>query len=327
MNMENIGKVTSYTSANALPIKIFTDKELMKLLLEEGKIFPAHLQLVPTNRCNLKCSYCSFDERTLKQELSPKELDKIIETAYKLGTKGVTLTGGGEPMLHNYMNELLENINAHGMKAGLVSNGKDLSRFRPENINLLTWYRISFDTERKWDKKFQDGLDKIVAENKSCDLAFSYVVSKKMDGQDLRTLVKYANDNNFSHVRIVENIFDPGVMNMDQVKDFLKDMDTSKVVYQGKKEWTHGVKDCYISLMKPFIAADGYIYPCCGITYALGDEKREPLGMRMGHFTEWEKIVEKQQNFDGSACIKCFYPEYNAVLKALKSDIHHKEFI
>lgn len=327
MNMENIGKVTSYTSANALPIKIFTDKELMRLLLEEGRIYPAHLQLVPTNRCNLRCSYCSFDERDKRTELKPKDIDTILETAHELGTKGLTLTGGGEPLLHPYINETIQYANNLGMKVGLVSNGKDLSKLVPRNINLLTWYRISFDTERKLDEKFLKGLDRIVAENQYCDLAFSYVVSGKTDGKDLRQLVQYANENNFSHVRIVENIFDPGVTSMDEVKGLLEGVNTDLVVFQGKKEWTHGVKDCYISLMKPFIAADGFVYPCCGITYAFGDEKREPLGMRMGHYSEWKEIVAKQQNFDGSNCMKCFYPEYNATLKALKSDIKHKEFI
>jgi MoaA/NifB/PqqE/SkfB family radical SAM enzyme len=328
MNMENISKVTSYTSANALPVKVFTDKELLHSMMDEKKIIPVHVQLVPTNRCNLACKYCSFKESDRTQQLSKEDLDGIVDMCKSLGTKGITITGGGEPLLHPQINELIENIYSKGMKVGLVSNGKQLDKLKPENINLLTWYRISFDTNRKLDDTFINNLDRVTAVNKSCDMAFSYVVSSKTDGQDLRRLVEYANTHNFSHVRVVEDIFNPGISSMEEVRELLKGINTDLVVFQGKKEHVRGEKDCLISLVKPFIAADGYIYPCCGITYAHNDElKVEPKSMRMGHWSELTDIVNNQKNFNGLGCDKCYYPEYNIVLKAIGGDIKHKEFI
>lgn len=328
MNMKNIEKVTSYTSANALPIKIFKHPDLMQSMLEQKKIIPIHVQLVPTNRCNLACKYCSFKESDRTLELSKDDLEGIVDMCKELGTKGITITGGGEPLLHPYINELIRSIHNKGMKIGLVSNGKQLDRLEPENINLLTWYRISFDTNRKLDDTFIQNLDRIVEANKTCDLAFSYVVSSKTDGKDLKRLVEYANTHKFSHVRVVEDIFNPGISSMREIKELLGDTNTDLVVFQGKKEHVRGERDCLISLVKPFIGADGYIYPCCGITYAHNDEqKREPASMRMGHWKDLPSIINEQKNYNGTLCDKCYYPEYNAVLKAVKGDIKHEEFI
>jgi hypothetical protein len=328
MNMENIGKVTSYTSANALPIKIFKDKELMRSMIEDKKIIPTHVQLVPTNRCNQNCTYCSFKGSDKHLELSKKELGDIVDTVARLGTKAITVTGGGEPLIHPDINWLIPYIRSKGMKVGLVSNGKQLDLLNPDNINYLTWYRISFDTNRKLDDTFISNLDKVVSHNSGCDLAFSYVITKKTNWSDLRRLINYTNDNGFSHLRIVEDIFNPGIMSIDELKDATKDLDTSKVIYQGKKEFTNGDKDCWISLIKPFIGADGYVYPCCGITYAHKDEQGvEPKSMRMGHWSQLADIISNQQNFKGSGCDKCYYPEYNAILSVLRNDIKHEEFI
>lgn len=328
MNVENIGKVTSYTSANALPIKLFADDEVAHSIIVNKHIKPFHVQLVPTNRCNLKCEYCSFKECERSTELNKSELEEIVGICSLLDTKAITLTGGGEPLLHPDINWLIEHIYVNNMKVGLVSNGKDLQRLDPENINLLTWYRISFDTNRTVDERFMNNLDRVVQANKKCDMAFSYVVTKKTAGMDLRKLVQYSNDNNFTHFRIVEDIFNPGVTTMDEMRGLLEGIDTSRVVFQGKKEHVKGCKDCLISLVKPFIAADGYVYPCCGITYAHNEErKKEPKSMRMGHYKDLPQIIEGQHNYNGSDCDVCYYPEYNITLKAMTGDVKHKEFI
>ena len=51
-----------------------------------------------------------------------------------------------------------------------------------------------------------------------------------------------------------------------------------------------------------------------------------PADMRMGHMTEIADIWKNQQRFDGSRCSRCYYGEYNVVLGALQSPIHHMRF-
>ena len=68
--------------------------------------------------------------------------------------------------------------------------------------------------------------------------------------------------------------------------------------------FTTGVKDCFISKLKPIIHADGYLYPCCGIQYASGDPQEQrhfPPSFRMGHWRDFHKIGV----FDGPGGKKC----------------------
>ena len=164
------------------------------------------------------------------------------------------------------------------------------------------------------------------------DLAFSYVVTNPTNIDNLKKVINWANDRDYTHVRLVNDIYDPSPTRMEGVKGFLKagEMDDSKIIYQPRSEFTKGVEDCGISLLKPVIAADGYVYPCCGVQYALpkGDQQRcFPESMRMGHYKDLEEIIEKQIPFDGSVCEKCYYDNYNTVLRAMKSEVDHKEFV
>jgi len=53
-----MNKKDSYTAADAFPIKV-----LKNSILQNGKIKPFHIQLYPTNVCNLNCSFCSCANR------------------------------------------------------------------------------------------------------------------------------------------------------------------------------------------------------------------------------------------------------------------------
>src|SRR3990170_2356350 len=46
--------------------------------LREGRGEPHSLQVSPTNRCNLRCVFCSVDERDLKLEWNVDELAEAI---------------------------------------------------------------------------------------------------------------------------------------------------------------------------------------------------------------------------------------------------------
>ena len=51
-----IDKKDSYTAADNLPIKLIRDETVRKGI-EQGKILPIHPQVIPTNKCNMKCSF------------------------------------------------------------------------------------------------------------------------------------------------------------------------------------------------------------------------------------------------------------------------------
>jgi len=318
----------SFTAANEFPYKIFRDLGLLVSIFDGEKILPRHVQLSPTNKCNLKCSFCSCQSRDQKQEWTFDDVQKITKILKEVWTKGVTITGGGEPFLFKHIDELIISLRNIGVSVGIVSNGTI-----PCNeliIPLITWIRFSFSDDRVIDNKFLDNIRKWIG--KGVDLAFSYVVTADVNFSNIKQIVEFANNNKFTHIRLVSDILDPQTSkNILNVKDFLRrdcDIDDSLVIYQPRGSYTKGIQRCLISLLKPMIYSDGHIYPCCGVQYALIDDtKRMPERMRMGYYTKLPQIIEKQKCFDGSICNVCYYEKYNVVLDSLLEKMKHLDFI
>jgi MoaA/NifB/PqqE/SkfB family radical SAM enzyme len=70
--------LNSFVSANAFPHKILRDIPLLTSIIEKKKILPRHVQLSPTNKCNLNCIFCSCKLRDLSQEWSYDDILQIL---------------------------------------------------------------------------------------------------------------------------------------------------------------------------------------------------------------------------------------------------------
>ena len=70
--------------------------------------FPAFLMLSITNRCNLKCKGCWVEQTRPVQQLSLSQMQGIVNTAQKYGSRFFGLLGG-EPLFHPDVLTLLKN--------------------------------------------------------------------------------------------------------------------------------------------------------------------------------------------------------------------------
>lgn len=331
----------SYGAANTFPAKVIANKRLIDKILNEHRIPMFHAQLNPTNQCNFNCSFCSCSARDRGQMLSLEQISGLLRTLSDCGCCSATITGGGEPLMHPAINSIIEKTRACGIEVGLVSNGTLLPRLNADTLSKITWIRIS--SSDSLDKQLHhlgvtvdDWLEKIrehvlLSEGK-VDWAFSHVVSKEPNFRLIAKLVNFASRNNFTHARLVNDIHIANdlVEEMLSVKSHLRKMkiDDSSVNYQDRSTWTRGAEQCYISLLKPLIGADGFVYPCCGTQYALDNPARNyESSMRMGFWTDLHQIHEKQLHFDGSSCAKCYYDNYNWALKTLLSELDHLSFV
>lgn len=316
---------SSFTSASTLPIKILTSPEIIHDTVSHN-IRPIHVQLNPTNKCNLNCSYCSCKNRN-DSILSISEACDIIDKFKHLGTKAVTITGGGEPLSYPHLRELIHYIKKNEMVVGLTTNGLLFNSIDKDLLNMITWCRISVSDEQILKESI---IDQVL--NDITDFAFSYVLNK--DDTNYTNLIKcinYANHNKFTHIRIVEDIL--GEMNkIEQVKMFLQEMqvDDSLVIYQGRKTYTKGHNRCLVSLLKPNIDADGQMLPCCGVQYAKKEKTYDfDHSMVMNLDESIEDIYHNQRYFYGSQCDVCYYTDYNNILNILwdSDKLQHKHFV
>ena len=158
------------------------------------------------------------------------------------------------------------------------------------------------------------------------DWAFSHVVTSRPDYAGIRKLVEFANDWKFTHVRLVANLLDPNNTNLERVKQYLSGMD-QQVIYQSRIDSVES-KSCAIGYIKPMIGPDFKMYLCCGVEYALENPTKDlPPQLCMGSAFNLAEIYGEDKKLYHVNCKKCYYEQYNAVLRPLLEGINHPEFL
>lgn len=332
----------SFSSANTFPAKILYHDRLLRSAKYEHKIPVIHVQLNPTNKCNFDCAFCSCSARDKSLELPFEEIDAIMTKARKSGCESVTITGGGEPLMYSEYDKLMRLLEDLEIEVGLVCNGFLLNRLKSRNSKNIIWCRISSSDDLpsqllrlgKTTDYWFNVIDHACAKNPNIDWAFSHVLShRRFEGEEfyfVSRLIDFANNHGFTHLRIVNDILKP-VHNMIDLQHYVRNVakvDDSIVIYQPRTRWDPGQNPCFLSILKPLVGADGFVYPCCGVQYALTQPSLDyEKTMRMGKATDLDTLFEKQAFFNGSCCVKCYYSNYNWALGTLLENVKHEKFI
>jgi MoaA/NifB/PqqE/SkfB family radical SAM enzyme len=88
------------------------------------------LVLEMTTRCNLRCKHCLRDWERPPTDLSRPLLEKILEQAWRIGFRSVSLTGG-EVTLHPDFADIVRMVCARGFKFAWMCNGTIFPKFVP----------------------------------------------------------------------------------------------------------------------------------------------------------------------------------------------------
>ena len=111
-----------------------------------------------TNNCNLKCSFCLPNSR-LKKYLSISEY-QIILNKIKDYTKYLYLHIAGEPLLHPFINELID-IGSKNFFINITTNGYLIKRIiNNHHIRQINISLHSFNL--KYNKTLEEYLDDII---------------------------------------------------------------------------------------------------------------------------------------------------------------------
>lgn len=319
---------SSYSAADNIPVKLIKNYELMHSMMTDRIILPVHVQFIITNRCNLKCPFCSYANDDRKTEMSLKDARKLIRIMKDLGTRSVTITGGGEPLLHPHFSEILTAFYEADIEVGLVTHGLEL---KPDTLPLkkMTWCRISNADHRSLTGSYLKRLSETVEAIPEVDWAFSHVVSPEPNYDEIQRVIEFANVHEFTHVRLVADLLDYENVDLGPVEKEMKErVDDSLVIYQGRNSPTKG-GNCYICYLKPIIGADCKVYSCCGAPYALKNpSKYMPPELCLGSAFDLDKIIKNSSKpFDGSICYRCYYENYNKILEAILAKTDHMNFV
>ncbi len=131
--------------------------------LQRGEVPPPiTVELDLTNTCNLACPYCTNAEYKAArgESLDLATAARVLTELAELGTKAVTFTGGGEPLCHSGVEQLLCLAHDLGLDVALITNGVRLDAIDLEDLVWrLRWVRVSLDAHDPETYRLSKGRD------------------------------------------------------------------------------------------------------------------------------------------------------------------------
>jgi len=175
-----------------------------------------YLRISVTDRCNLRCFYCSVESvphLPRREILSYEEIQRVVQAAAGLGIKSIRLTGG-EPLIRPNLSQLVKMLSQiEGIDdISLTSNGTLLGKYAVElKEKGLKRVNVSLDT-LKADKfryitgsnQLEEVLDGIEAARQAGlnPVKINMVVLKGINDNELLDLARMSLDG--WHVRFIE---------------------------------------------------------------------------------------------------------------------------
>jgi MoaA/NifB/PqqE/SkfB family radical SAM enzyme len=313
MNKEN-----QFTSTG---IKLLHHPNVIQKLQIAKLATPVSVQIAPTSRCNLKCSFCSNVNRNRHEDLSDKRVRKIIEDCYSLGTKTVEWTGGGDPTQYEWINDVVWYASSFNcFKQGMISNGiavKD--NIEQRILDRLTWLRISMNC--------LDYVDSVDLPEFKGTLGFSYVMNSNTTQEVIGRLHELVLKYSPKYVRIVPNC---------QVSDEEQELNNilySKTIAEWGEPYFYQAKvfqkpkNCYWGYFKPFFLHDGYVYRCSSVVLNDNADRHFHSRFRWCRIEEWAYMYQKIEPFNPEWCDHCVFCNQNNIVDDLLHPNGMEDFI
>jgi MoaA/NifB/PqqE/SkfB family radical SAM enzyme len=274
-------------------------------------------------------------------ELDLDQCKQVIDTYRLLGTKSFEVTGGGDPLMHKDLLQILDHLGSSDI--GLITNGLKIPQFDPWSFKNLTWMRISLSGLE------QDRLEDYLAIDPAwlpnyvgCSLLIKAPWGDAETAgllhllDDARTVADHLGA---KYVRLVPDCFDTSEIEWLQgisvghtrIEPYRADDYAIIERLRGLPDFFMQTKPytvppvCYWRYIKPFVNADGWVYQCS--TCALFEE-RFPEGWRAARIGFIDNIYEGDvTSFDTSGCKLCFYSGQNQLVHELMREVIHREFV
>ena len=125
-----------------------------------------------TNICNLKCSFCSKSNRTLK-EMTIDEFEEILKKINNY-TDYIYLHVKGEPLIHSNLDKIIEITNKYNKKVCITTNGV----FLKNKLDILKKYNniyqinISLHSENNKENYLEDIFYSV--DNLDCYISYRF---------------------------------------------------------------------------------------------------------------------------------------------------------
>ena len=191
-------------------LKIFSFPEKIASFRDDIITAPIYVRIKPINICQHACRFCTYsDGSTRKKDRPDLHLQSGMHTAMNerdtmptekalelmddlgaIGTKAITFSGGGEPLLHKDIAVIMGRAIEAGLDLSMITNGQSLSGLRAELLGQAKWVRVSMDytsseqmvASRNVPESWFDGvitnLEQFAkTKTQSCDLGVNFIIT------------------------------------------------------------------------------------------------------------------------------------------------------
>tara|TARA_Y100000310_G_scaffold323579_1_gene384187 strand:- start:9531 stop:10679 length:1149 start_codon:yes stop_codon:yes gene_type:complete len=146
--------------------KVLLHLPVLAQYLQTGDVDgPVFMEINPTNRCNLRCSWCISENSRGTEELEIGALERFFEDFAEMGGKALTFSGGGEPTFYREFVKAVKSAKATGVDLGIMTDGIYKKEYNDVMGESMQWARFSLDTLDRDNYKFhkkRDGVPEVL---------------------------------------------------------------------------------------------------------------------------------------------------------------------
>ncbi len=240
-----------------------------------------------TTRCNLACKHCFRNvlRDNLNRDMDDTTLEVVLDELTKLKVRRVTLTGFGEPLLHQRVDHIITKLSNSGIRVVLNTNGTLVE----EHLDVILNHVFELALSLEYPSYLRDGevskllrvleyiRDYKAKTYRSTPILTAYIVLTKYNLYRLGELVRLLSRLGFTYVKI-SNLIPVDSYALHASCMLSRDIEsgfTEALDNLGKRslEGALGVEICpthpapfrrcpYVSSRALYIAVDGAIAPC-----------------------------------------------------------------
>lgn len=139
--------------------KLLWHGERTQHLLRGEDIAPVQIELSLTMACNETCKWCvDLPWRSaFFGSWDPDLLLERLQEFYDMGTRSITIEGGGEPTVYRQFERIVIEAQRMGFNLGLITNGVLMKRYA-YLVPLFKWIRVSLDAYSEETHKELKGI-------------------------------------------------------------------------------------------------------------------------------------------------------------------------
>lgn len=218
--MLNVGQFTPQQ-------KLLFNADKVTSWIRGANVYPILVEFDLTNRCNHRCSFCTF--RYIKDR-STLNFCTVLRTVDELAgkVKAINWTGGGEPLLHKDFPVIAYRAKMRGIEQGLFTNG---TLFTDEIIEAVldthTWVRFSIDAGTRKTYRELRGVDNF---NKVITNVKKMVALKKKKSSDCSIGIGFViTPKNYTEIPLFEKLIDETGVDYGQLKPCINNYMESQI--------------------------------------------------------------------------------------------------